>query len=599
MIQIDRQENCMGCGACRNICPVDAIRLEPDQEGFAYPQVDAGTCIRCGRCIEVCPLIHSAPVPRDRADPPPAVAAWNTDSRVRLESTSGGVFSALAETVFSSGGTVAGAVYDADHSVYHLATDDPRDLDALRSSKYVQSDTRLLFREIRETLAAGRRVLVCGAPCQIAGLYAYLGGDHEHLTTCDFICRGVNSPMVFQKYIEMLERRHGGKAVRIHFKDKAQGWHRFSTRVEFDNGCVYLENRYQDLFMRGYLAANCFIRPACHECHFKGQRRVADLTLADYWGLDRIHPEWDNDQGTSLVLVNSAKGGALFQEAGSRLERHGTALADAQAGNPAMMESIVRGPDRDAFFRDVNLMPFERLAARYFPSLPKARGGWWMNKVRSMVRRIRQSQWRWLAGSPVAWAQFVRLHVLRRNTVRRRGEFLIPARHCCVDVAGRLELDGTLILGWKQFRTSKLESRLLVEADSTLTVKGRFIAYAGADIRVRAGGHLTVHGGYLNDNVQIACHHKITLGDGCAIAREVIIRDTDAHGIAGAAGGPAAEIRIGDRVWIGTRAIILKGVTIGDGAVVAAGAVVTKDVPPHCLVAGVPARVIREGVEWR
>jgi acetyltransferase-like isoleucine patch superfamily enzyme len=160
-------------------------------------------------------------------------------------------------------------------------------------------------------------------------------------------------------------------------------------------------------------------------------------------------------------------------------------------------------------------------------------------------------------------------------------------------------LNGTLLLGWKPFRGSRVETRLMVEADSELVVGGRVTVYAGGDIRVREGGRLTLQGGYFNDGVQIACHRAITIGRDCAIAREVIIRDTDAHQLAGGEHPESAEIRIGDRVWIGTRAIILKGVTIGDGAVIAAGAVVTKDIPPRSLAAGVPARVIRENVEWR
>lgn len=601
MIRIDRKENCMGCGACRNVCPVDAIRLAPDEEGFSYPQVDETVCIRCGKCIQVCPLIHPAPVPPDRADPPPVLAAWNRDPAIRLQSTSGGVFSALAEAVFRSGGRVAGAVFAPDHTVHHRVASEPEALKALRSSKYLQSDTRLVFREIRDELKAGRRVLAVGAPCQIAGLYAFLGGDHEGLVTCDFICRGVNSPKAFTRYMDLLEAENGGRAVHIHFKDKARGWHRFSTRVEFDNGRVYVQDRYHDLFMRGYLEANCFIRPACHECRFKGSKRAADLTLGDFWGLDKAHPEWDSNEGTSLVMVNSGKGRRLFQEAGEQLQSHAAATELARAGNPALLESVPPGPNREAFFRDLDRYSFSHLARKYFPPKGRNKGGRIMTAVRRMIQRIRRSQWREPGFSFRAWNVFLRLNFLCRGTEREPGEFLIPTPCCRVAVqrGARLALKGTLLLGWKPFRGSRVETRLMVETDSTLTVEGRVTVYAGGDIRVREGGRLTLQGGYFNDGVQIACHRAVTIGRDCAIAREVIIRDTDAHELAGGEHRKSAEIRIGDRVWIGTRAIILKGVTIGDGAVIAAGAVVTKDIPPRSLAAGVPARVIRENVEWR
>lgn len=600
MIRIDRKENCMGCGACRNVCPVEAIRLTADEEGFAYPQVDEPTCIRCGKCIQVCPLIQPAPIPADRAERPSVFAAWNVDRSTRLESTSGGVFSALAMTVFRQGGSVAGAVYDADHTVYHRLVAETAALDDLRSSKYLQSDTRLLFRDVQERLGSGP-VLVCGAPCQIAGLYAFLGGDRENLVTCDFICRGVNSPKVFLKYMDMLEAEYGGRAIRIQFKNKSHGWHRFSTRVDFDNGKTYVEDRYRDSFMRGYLGANCFVRPACHECRFKGRKRAADLTLADFWGLKNAHPEWDNDEGTSLVMVNSEKGRRLWDAAADRLVRHVASFEEAQAGNPAMLESIARGAGRAAFFGDLDRQSFAQLAERYFPFRKKGARQHIMRKAKEWSRKIRASQWRGLGCSLQAWLQFLHLNFFRKRTARKRREFLIPAPHCCLDVSpqARLELNGTLVLGWKQFRKSRLETRLLVDGDSTLAVNGRFTVYAGADIRVLKGGTLTLADGYFNDGVQLSCVRKITIGRGCAIAREVVIRDTDAHRLADPGHEISAEIRIGDHVWIGTRAIILKGVTIGDGAVVAAGAVVTKDVPPRTIVAGVPARVIREGVDWQ
>ena len=224
-----------------------------------------------------------------------------------------------------------------------------------------------------------------------------------------------------------------------------------------------------------------------------------------------------------------------------------------------------------------------------------------MSKAKEWSRRILQSQWRWIGWSPRAWMQFLLLNFFRIRTERARKEYLMPTPHCCLEISrgARLKLNGTLVLGWKQFRTSTLETRLLVDGDSTLAVNGRFTVYAGADIRVLKGGSLTLADGYFNDSVQLSCVRKITIGRGCAIAREVVIRDTDAHGLADPGHEISAEIRIGDHVWIGTRALILKGVTIGDGAVIAAGAVVTKDVPPRSIVAGVPARVIREGVEWR
>ena len=251
--------------------------MESEHEGFWYPKVDTNVCNNCGQCERVCPLIEGKTVPVERLTLPRALAVWNADPVVRLDSTSGGVFSALASRMFQIGGNVAGAVYEKDHTVSHVLTSDSRMLDALRSSKYLQSYVGELFNQIKQLLENGKQVLICGTPCQIAGLYCVLGKDYERLITCDFICRGVNSPKAFLKYIEMLERKYGAQATRIKFKNKTFGWHRFATRIDFANGKTYIEDRYHDLFMVGYLQHNCFVRPSCYNCRFKGTPRQAKL----------------------------------------------------------------------------------------------------------------------------------------------------------------------------------------------------------------------------------------------------------------------------------------------------------------------------------
>ena len=303
MITILDKKLCTGCCACLNVCPEQCITMERDQEGFWYPKVDTTACTDCGECERVCPLIEDNSVSVERLPAPQVLAAWNTDHTVRLDSTSGGVFSALANWMFELNGYVAGAVYAEDHTVSHVVTNDPKMLPALRSSKYLQSYTGDLYNRIKQLLEEGRQVLYCGTPCQIAGLYHLLGRDYEGLITCDFICRGVNSPKAFLKYLESLEKQYGAPVESIKFKNKTFGWHRFSTRIDFQNGKTYIMDRYRDPFMQGYLTFNCFTRPCCYACRFTGTPRQGDITLADFWGLDRIHPEWDNDCGTSAKLA--------------------------------------------------------------------------------------------------------------------------------------------------------------------------------------------------------------------------------------------------------------------------------------------------------
>jgi acetyltransferase-like isoleucine patch superfamily enzyme len=222
-------------------------------------------------------------------------------------------------------------------------------------------------------------------------------------------------------------------------------------------------------------------------------------------------------------------------------------------------------------------------------------------RVRKILRAM-SGTWRHMGFSPTTWAQFIRINLLRRHTQSDvlHYKMLIPRRYCCITLHGRAQLifNGTLSLGWKNLPKSRLETRLLAGRDSKIIVNGTYIVYKGSDIRVLDGAVLTLNEGFCNFGVQIICAKSITIGKGSVIAPDVVIRDRDAHRILGSDHEAAQSICIGEHVWIGTRSLILKGVTIGDGAIVAAGAVVTKDVPDHAIVAGVPARVIRKSIAW-
>ncbi len=605
MIQLANRRQCTGCGACISVCKTRCLSMERDCEGFVYPKIEPIACSNCGLCQRVCPILNTAPIPMDRTAFPQALAAWNTIHTVRMDSTSGGVFSALAEQMLKSGGAVAGAVYVEDHTVRHVLTSDPQMLKALMRSKYLQSDTSELFRDVKDLLRVGKRVLMCGTPCQIAGLYHVLGKEDDNLVTCDFICRGVNSPKVFLKYVEMLERQYGARATDIKFKDKTYGWHRFSTRIQFANGATYIKDRDHDLFMLGYLQYNCFARPSCYACQFKGLPRQADITLADFWGVEKNRPELDNDCGTSAVLLNSAKGRDWFSSVGGAICSHECVLREIEEGNPALHQSIERKPGRADFFADIDVLPFDALLQKHFPVPGRVKKVSMriIDKGKTLARRIGVGRWRLMGFSVSAWWLYFHINVLRRNTrgKTRLSHRVFPARGCCVELeaSSLFVLNGVLTLGWKQYRNSTVETRFSVGKKATVIINGDFVVYGGSDIRVFDNGVLTLEGGFCNEGVQIVCAKKVTIGKGCAIARDVIIRDYDAHQFLGTNHEISEEVSIGNHVWIGTRAIILKGVSIGDGAVVAAGAVVTKNVPARCLVAGVPARVIREQVEWK
>lgn len=597
MIRITDKKDCCGCNACFAVCPKKCISIPMDQEGFWYPKVNESECIDCKLCEDVCPILNNSRKVVERYQKPIVYAAYHKDETIRLDSTSGGAFSAFATHVFDNGGYVGGAIYEENHLVSHVVTNDKERLPELRSSKYLQSDATAIYKTIKQKLKQGEKVLVCGTPCQISALYHYLGHDDENLITCDFICRGVNSPKVFLKYMDMLERRHKAKAIHIKFKNKTFGWHRFSMKVDFSNGDSYCKDRYHDAFFVGYLQVGNFVRPSCYACQFKGASRMADITLADFWGIENIDRSMDQDKGTSLVMLNSPKAEKFFKDVSSELTFKRYSYEQAGVANASLYQPLKASrKDRESFFNALDKYPFEKVSKDFFP-LSK------LDRINKKITMLKDKYMKYVKGMGLSfhsWRLFFKYNFYSNRIIRNKNKFLIPFKYCCLSIhkTSRLVLNGSLSIGVKQMPSSHLETRLLLEPDSKMVVNGGFNVGAGSYIRVIGGGQLILHSGFFNEQVHLTCASKITIGTNCAIAKEVIIRDFDAHTIEREGYEVSKEIMIGNHVWIGNRAIILKGVTIGDGAIIAAGAVVAKDVPANTLVAGVPAKVIQEDVVW-
>ncbi|WP_320979476.1 Coenzyme F420 hydrogenase/dehydrogenase, beta subunit C-terminal domain [Bacteroides sp.] len=385
MIQITDKSKCCGCNACGDVCTHTAITFQTDIEGFWYPVVDKDKCTNCRLCEKVCPQIYHS-VREENFNEPKVYAAYHTDNEVRMDSTSGGVFSALAELIYADGGYVGGAVYNNDHTVSHFISNDSADLKNIRSSKYLQSSAEGFYRKIKKSLKTGKKVLICGTPCQIEALYNVLSKDYDNLITCDFICRGVNSPKVFLSYMKMLEKKYDSHAIGIKFKAKKWGWHNFSMRINFANGKQYCKDRWQDPFFIGYLQYGGFSRPSCYNCQFKNIVHRADITLADFWGIESIDSTMDQDKGTSLVLVNSSKGEDFFSSLGGIVIAKQFTLRQAMGQNMALVNSVkaVRS-DREFFFSDIDKLPFDIISEKYF-----AKSSLWLSikKRYSMIGKI-------------------------------------------------------------------------------------------------------------------------------------------------------------------------------------------------------------------
>ena len=300
MIAVTDKTLCSGCGACAQICPRQCIIMKADSEGFLYPQADSGLCIECGRCEKVCHELHPYP----QSSPLQVFAAINPDRQDH--SSSGGVFSLLAERIIERGGVVFGARFDENWQVVIDWTDKQEGLQAFRGAKYVQSRTGDSFSKAEQFLGSGREVLFSGTHCQIAALRHYLGKDYPKLLTVDCVCHGVPSPLVWDRYLDETVPSGRKSIEAIEFRNKESGWLNYSFRLKSKKGRsideIYTANPYMQAFLQ-----NLSLRPSCHECRAKEGRSCADITLGDFWGVDEKRLP-GGSHGTSLLMVNTPKG---------------------------------------------------------------------------------------------------------------------------------------------------------------------------------------------------------------------------------------------------------------------------------------------------
>ena len=597
MINITNKENCCGCNACGDVCSKNAITFKTDNEGFWYPEVNKEKCVDCGLCEKVCPIINVKDLKKNDLSQSVCYAAEHKNIEVVFDSTSGGMFSALADVMYKSGGYVGGAIFNDDFSVRQYISNDKKDLPQLRSSKYLQSHLDGFYKQVRDLLKAGEMVLVCGSPCQMAALRSFLRKDYENLIIADYVCRGINSPKVWRKYLDTYEERYGSPVVYAKSKSKEYGWRNLTQKVILANGKAYFESKNHNFFTKGYLKTNAFCRPSCYDCQFKGFPRISDITLADFWGVKGVDKAMDKDLGTSLILINSKKGEAYFENVKKRINYVQIPFEKALVGNPAFTKPIEKEKvDRKSFFDDLDKMTFTQLAEKYFKNpVPSLR--------QKIVNRCRlfYNIYRKVGLSPKSW-----IRLLKYNSIKDiyRGNVMVVCSHCIINIAksATIEKHGISVIGQKvKFKNSKLETRLCVDSNAKLYLgDGTVIGY-GSDVEVFKNASLTFGGkGGSNIGMTIVCGERIDIGQHTMIGRNVTIRDNNGgHYINRVGYRNSRPVIIGDKAWICEQSTIMPGVKIGDGAIVGACAYVTANVPANSLVSGNPAQIVDKDILWK
>ena len=602
MIEIENKTDCCGCQACGDICHAEAISFHPDHEGFLYPEVDRNKCTDCHLCEKICPVLNIDALKHHNKSAPKVFGGYNKDIVIRFDSTSGGVFSLLAQAMYKQKGYVSGAIYTDDFKVVNFISDDKKDLRRLRSSKYVQSNAEGLYKRIKSLLESGEKVLACGSPCQMAALRSFLRKDYDNLIIVDFLCRATNSPKVFERYKESLEARYGSKIVAIKDKNKDHGWHSLARKVTFENGQVYYGEGHEDDYRRGY-HANVFERPSCYECKFKGVPRISDITLGDFWGIGSVDPSLEQNLGTSLVMINSEKGEKYFDIIRDKLVMKEFSLDDIVPGNStAIMGGKLPYPsgiDRNEFFKALDEMPFDKCAAKFFPYVSEETITL-KRKIRTILGIVRRNMKNPMQLFRIFYWNYCH-KAIHSNLLE--GKYVNVLSHCALDIAktADVEIGGLVSFNQKRTRGSKGEFRLLVEDDATLTFgKGHSYFKYDSDVQVFKGAQLLIGRCSTNIGLKIVCAEKIVIGNDVHIGRDVWIRDNNGgHYVIVKGYKDKAPVIIGDNVWICSNVSITKGVTIGEGAIISSNSVVTTNIPAHCIASGNPAEVIAENVYWR
>lgn len=344
-----KQENlkCCGCTACYAICPKNAITMHADSEGFKYPVIDKDKCIDCGLCCKVCPLDIKLEKTEDKQI---AVACTAKYENFTKQSSSGGVFAILANMFIKKQAVIYGAAFDDDWTVKHIRVDQKEDLKKLYTSKYVQSDMSDNFKFVKADLDSSKEVLFAGTPCQVVGLKSYLGKDYNNLTTVDFICHGVPSPSVWKCYINEKAASLKSKITDISFRDKKDGWNNYYFMIRTSSGNINYEKAGDNIYMNGFLK-DLYLRPSCYDCKFKTLKRASDITLADFWGIDKVLPEMYDKKGVSLCWTSSKKGSDILAEVLKQTVYKKVDLQEAVRHNPSAIKSVNVHKNREKFFK--------------------------------------------------------------------------------------------------------------------------------------------------------------------------------------------------------------------------------------------------------
>ena len=569
---------CSGCRACEFVCNSKAISMQEDTEGFLYPHIDVSKCTDCKLCKKYCPMTKENAIKTDAEFSPEIYGAWSKDNKIAEGSATAGICTIIAEYVIEQGGVVFGVQLNNEKQcAEHIKVSDKKELSLIKGSKYMQSDVGDTFVEAEECVRNGQLVLYTGTPCQIAGLKAYLKKEYENLITIDLICHGVFSKKIYQKEFAYLQKKYKGEISNFKFRSKkVYDWYDGGGIVNFDvikNGKtkhIEIPAKFSPMYHAFAYAEdgiNYTLRPACYDCKFRVMDRLSDIMVGDFWGMDRFYKDELTRErrkyGISLVSVNTQKGKDIFSKIENKIAYFKTTRSKAEQ-QPALLGEKRDIPNkRSEIYDNLDKMEYEKLKDTLIFPYKNYENGLKSYNRQHKLRKIKHK---------LPFYKFLQ---------KLKHELLI----------------------WKRSLSEILLNKILPCLPSRhlryFMLRKVYGAKFGSEVHIynnteyRNPRKLIIEGNNsIGNHVLLDAREGLTIKKGAVIASHVLIwtlhhdyNSPDFHTV-------GAPVEIGEYSWICSRVIILPGVKIGKGAVVASGAVVTKDVEPFTIVGGIPAKKI-------
>lgn len=585
--------DCCGCKACGDICAKDAISFKTDQEGIWYPVVDKEKCVDCGLCEKVCPILHSDFSDLGNSAEPATYILQAPDAHDRLASASGAAYTLLARAVFEQGGYVAGHIWDGKSHVKGYISSSPDDLDILRGTKYLQSDTEGLFKAVRDALKTGKLVMFSGCPCQVAAMKRFLRKEYDNLITTDFTCMGIDSPLAFDKYFESLEREYEAELIFFKAKAKEVGWKHLTNKAIFANGRTHFGINGDDANLKATFL-NVLVRPSCYDCKFKGFPRTADITIGDYWRRSQDYDPLDDNTGTSYAILNNKKAEQFFELCKPHCHYRKTTHTHILGANPMAAKSLSQPSfSRDEFYERIKTEDFKAVVDDYYNRKHKKGKKHFKSGVKQLLKIAFYNRY-----TPISFLRFIRYNFFSKRVKADfwRGDMLI-IRNAELNLAKDAQI---VVKGTNVLDCTNGKGTIMLEKGCTLSLHQNM--FNGAiNIDMQNGADLIIDKyTECGNNVSIRLMRNAIIRDFTLISDNVTIDDSNAGVVLlNEHTEPESSILIGSHVLIGKGAIVKKGTEILDETIVQEYSVVEGKYNRGIVIVGNPAKEVNNNINWK